>query len=81
MTEKAYRKNGLPLADPVLLGDMENVTQYPLSVIAFLQISNLRLDQPVYFPGNERHGIWSSKHLVTVHAPMTKELLHKKDRG
>ena len=48
---------------------MENVSQYPLSVIAFLQLSNLKLDQPVYFPGNERHGIWSSKNLVTIVAP------------
>ena len=72
MTEKAYRKNGLPLADPVLLGDMENVTSYPLTVFAFLEFSSLTLDQPVFFPGNERHGIWSSKHLVTVSAPPAK---------
>jgi Permuted papain-like amidase enzyme, YaeF/YiiX, C92 family len=69
MTEKAYRNNGLPLADPVLLGDMENVTKYPFTVFAFLQFSGLTLDQPVYFPGNDRHGIWSSKHLLTVYAP------------
>jgi len=67
MTEKAYRNSGLPLSDPLRLGDMENVARYPLCVIAFLKISNLSLEQPVYFPGNERHGIWSCPRLVTVY--------------
>jgi hypothetical protein len=69
MSEKAYRNNGLPLAEPVRLGDMENITRFPICVMAFLKISNLQLDQPVFFPGNERHGIWSSAHLMTVYAP------------
>ncbi len=69
MSEKAYRSNGLPLADPIKLGDMENIAQFPICVIAFTQISNLTLEQPVFFPGNERHGIWSSPSLVTVYAP------------
>lgn len=67
MTEKAYRASGLPLADPVRLGDMENVTKYPICVFLFLQFSNLTLDQPVFFPGNDRHGIWSSPSLVTIY--------------
>ena len=33
----------------------------------FPKLSNLSLDQPVYFPGNERHGIWSCPRLVTVY--------------
>jgi len=67
MTEKAYRAAGLPLAEPVRLGEMENVTKYPIIVFAFLKLSNLTLDQPVFFPGNERHGIWSSPSLVTIY--------------
>jgi len=67
MTEKAYRSNGLPLSEPLRLGDMENITRYPICVLVFLKISNLTLDQLVYFPGNERHGIWSSPRLVTVY--------------
>ena len=39
----------------------------PICVIVFLKLSNLSLDQPVFFPGNERHGIWSSPRLVTVY--------------
>jgi len=69
MSEKAYRTNGLPLADPVRLGDMENIGQFPVCVGVFLKISNLSLDQQVFFPGNDRHGIWSSPNLVTVYAP------------
>jgi hypothetical protein len=67
MTEKAYRSNGLPLSEPLRLGDMENIARYPVCVIVFLKISNLSLDQPAYFPGNDHHGIWSSPRLTTVY--------------
>ena len=61
MTEKAYRAGGLPLSEPVRLGDMENVTKFPICIFLFMKLSDLTLDLPVYFPGNERHGIWSSR--------------------
>ena len=67
LSEKAYRNNGLPLAEPVKLGDMENVSQYPISVMGFLKATPLTLELPVYFPGNMRHGIWSSSKLFTVY--------------
>jgi hypothetical protein len=67
MTEKAYRSNGMPLSEPLRLGDMERITRYPICVLAFLRLSNLSLDQPVYFPGNKSHGIWSCPRLVTVY--------------
>ena len=67
LSEKAYRNNGLPLAEPVRLGDMENVSQYPISVMGFLKATPLTLELPVYFPGNTRHGIWSSSKLMTVY--------------
>lgn len=69
MSEKAYRNNGLPLAPPVKLGDMENAAQFPLAIMGFLEFTDLTLEMPVYFPGNERHGIWSSPALMTVVAP------------
>ena len=69
MCEKAYRNNGLPLAPPVKLGDMENAAQFPLCILGFLEFTDLTLEMPVYFPGNERHGIWSSPALMTVVAP------------
>jgi len=67
LSEKAYRNNGLPLAEPVRLGDMENVSQYPIAVMGFLKTTPLTLELPVYFPGNTRHGIWSSPKLMTVY--------------
>lgn len=67
MTEKAYRSSGLELSKPIRLGDMERATEYPVCIFVFLQLSNLTLEQSVYFPGNERHGIWSSPDLVTVY--------------
>jgi hypothetical protein len=67
MTEKAYRSNGMPLSEPLRLGDMERVTRYPVCILVFLKTSNLTLEQPVYFPGNKNHGIWSCPRLVTVY--------------
>lgn len=69
MTEKAYRASGVPLSEPVRLGDMENVSKYPICVFMFLQLSDLTLEQAVFFPGNDRHGIWSSRSLVTIYSP------------
>ena len=75
MTEKAFRAAGLPLSEPVRLGQMENAAYYPICMLSFRVLSAytlekpLSLDQPVYFPGNERHGIWSSPKLVTVYPP------------
>jgi hypothetical protein len=50
---------------------MERITRYPVCVLVFLKISNLTLDQPVYFPGNRNHGIWSCPRLVTVYESKT----------
>jgi hypothetical protein len=75
MTEKAFRAEGLFLSAPIRLGDMENATRYPIRIFVIQAISRftnqkpLSLDQKVYFPGNERHGIWSSPYLETVYAP------------
>jgi hypothetical protein len=71
MTEKAFRSAGLTLSEPVRLGEVENVAQFPICVFAFSTLTKLRLDQPVFFPGNDRHGIWSSPLLLTVYAPPT----------
>jgi hypothetical protein len=78
MTEKAYRYAGLPLSDPVRLGDMERATEFPLCLLGLGLVSRQVLKQPltaesqVYFPGNERHGIWSSPHLEEVLPPTFK---------
>lgn len=72
MTEKAFRAGGLILSQPVRLGDMENLDQYPLQIRVLQYASAWVLSEPltsenlVFFPGNERHGIWSSPILETV---------------
>ena len=67
MAEKAFRHAGLTLSQPVILADMENIDQFPICVLGFTSLTSLKLDQAVYFPGNERHGIWSSTLLETVY--------------
>lgn len=68
MTEKAFRYAGLALSEPVVLADMENINQFPLCVLGFTSLSPLKLDQAVYFPGNDRHGIWASPYLETIYS-------------
>jgi hypothetical protein len=67
MTEKAYRSSGLVLSEPVRLGDMERAAEFPICMFMFQKFSTLTLEQAVYFPGNDRHGIWSSPSLMTVY--------------
>jgi len=67
MTEKAFRSAGLKLSDPVRIRDMENLGKFPICTFVILQLSTLKLDQQIYFPGNERHGIWSSPLMETVY--------------
>src|SRR5262245_30486644 len=75
MTEKAYRAAGLKLSDPVRLGDMERVTEFAFPLMVLAIASRFQLEHPltpdslVFFPGNERHGIWSAKQLMTVIPP------------
>ena len=75
MTEKAYRHAGLKLSDPIKLGDMERATEFPLPILGIATASQYFLDDPltlekeVFFPGNERHGIWSSPKLEVVVPP------------
>ena len=72
LTEKAFRSQGLALSEPVRIGDWEHLTSYPLTVFGLLYGSGLVLDQPytleqaVFLPGNERHGVWGSALLETV---------------
>ena len=72
LTEKAFRSQGLALSEPVRIGDWERLTSYPLTVFGLLYGSGLVLDQPytleqpVFLPGNEHHGVWGSALLETV---------------
>jgi hypothetical protein len=72
MTEKAFRSQGLALSEPVRIGNWENLVKYPLTTFALIYGSglvlgqSLSLEQAVYLPGNERHGMWASPLLETV---------------
>ena len=69
MTEKAFRAAGVPLSEPIALGDMERADEFPLSMLGLHYASGWVLDQPisfqdrVYMPGNDHHGLWGSPFL------------------
>jgi hypothetical protein len=78
LTEKAFRSQGLRLSEPVRIGDWEHLGQYLLTALAIPFVTGLALEQPitleqpVYLPGNERHGVWASPLLETVFGPGPK---------
>ncbi len=75
MTQKAFMAAGIELSKPIRLGDMERAADYPMCMFGlklgsqFVLKHPLTFDTLVYFPGNERHGIWSAKQLMTVVPP------------
>ena len=78
LVEKAFRSQGLALSEPVRIGDWEYLASFPLTALLIPPITGLVLDrpitleQPVYVPGNERHGVWASPLLETVFGPAPK---------
>jgi hypothetical protein len=66
---------GIELCKPIALGDMERAPEFPVCMFGLRLASRYNLEHPldfdtlVYFPGNDRHGIWSGKQLMTVVAP------------
>jgi hypothetical protein len=90
MTQKAFMAAGIELSQPIRLGDMERAAEFPVCMYGLRLGSQYMLKNPltfetlVYFPGNERHGIWSAKQLVTVvpptYAPGYPELPHRAER-
>ena len=75
MTEKAFRAAGIALSEPIHLGDMERANEFPIQMFGLRLASKYVSEHPVtfdslvYFPGNERHGIWSARQLMTVVPP------------
>ncbi|HWU38919.1 MAG TPA: hypothetical protein VN203_14815, partial [Candidatus Acidoferrum sp.] len=69
---------GLALSEPVRIGDWEYLSSFPLTAFLIPPVTGwvldrpITLDQPVYVPGNERHGIWASPLLGTVFGPDPK---------
>ena len=75
MTEKAFRSQGMAISEPVRIGDWEDLAEYTLTAVSIPVFSGLfverpiTLEQPVYLPGNGRHGVWASPLLETVFGP------------
>ena len=75
MTQKAFMASGVELSKPIRLGDMERAVEFPVCMFSMMLVSHymlenaLTFDTLAYFPGNERHGIWSAKQLMTVVPP------------
>jgi hypothetical protein len=78
MTEKAFRSEGLALSEPIRIGDWEHLARYPLAALAIPYCSAyvldrpINLEQPVFLPGNEHQGTWSSPLLEAVFGPEPK---------
>ena len=78
LTEKAFRSQGLALSEPVRIGDWEYLASFPLTALLIPPVTGFMLDRPialeqtVYVPGNERHGVWASPLLETVFGPAPK---------
>jgi hypothetical protein len=78
LTEKAFRSQGLALSESVRIGDWEYLASFPLTALLIPPVTGLvldrpiTLDQPVYLPGNESHGLWASSLLETVFGPDAK---------
>ena len=75
LVEKAFRSAGLPLSEPVQIGDWKNLGQFPLTTASILAASAclldapITLDQPVYLPGDDRQGLWGSHGSIRWRSP------------
>jgi hypothetical protein len=78
LTEKAFRSQGLALSEPVRIGDWDCLASFPLTAFLIPPVTGwvlgrpITLEQPVYVPGNGRHGMWASTLLETVVGPSPK---------
>lgn len=85
MTEKAYRSAGVTLSDPIPLNQAEHYEEFPLNVMGLKIAAGLLLDDdlsdktPIFMPGNARHGIWSSKELMTIYPPESRAAAARDD--
>jgi hypothetical protein len=79
LTEKAFRSGGLALSEPVRIGDWEHLNSFPITALLMPGATRqavgrpITLEQPVYLPGNDRHGAWASPKLEKVFGPEPKE--------
>jgi hypothetical protein len=68
MIEKAFRRAGLPLSDPVPIRTLPNYRRHRLLGVLVEGLTAIRLDTPVFVPGNDHYGTYASPCLETVYA-------------
>lgn len=67
LVELAFRSTGLPLSEPVRIDCLPGFDRVPRSTLLLLHAAtNVRPEQAVFLPGNDRMGIWSCPHLELV---------------
>jgi hypothetical protein len=70
----AYRRNGLPLCQPIAIDELHKFDEFsPQTVWMVKTFTSITPDQKVILPGNESQGIWSSpalQLLIEEQSPM-----------
>lgn len=67
LVELAFRHAGLPLSQPVRIDHLPRIDALPASTRTLLDtLTNIRMDQEIFLPGNEQIGIWSCPYLDLV---------------
>ena len=67
MIEKAYRSAGLPLSEPLPIRSLPKYHRHRLLGVLIEGLTAIRLDTPVFVPGNEHYGTYASPFLETVY--------------
>ena len=65
--DMAWRRQGVPLCDPVRINTLPNFGSFPTATIVLVEaLTSISRDQAVFLPGNESFGIWSSPALTLL---------------
>lgn len=76
LIELAFRHAGLPLSQPVRIDRLPHIDALPTTTRTIIDaMTNIRMDQEIFLPGNEQIGIWSCPYLVVVLNGTTTDLL------
>ena len=67
MTEDAYRTAGLPLSEPIPIGQLPGFHRHKQLAAVVEKVSKIKRTHRVYMPGSDRFGIWSSPVLNPVY--------------
>jgi len=67
LIELAFRHAGLPLSQPVRIDRLPRIDELPTTTRTIIDtMTNIRMDQEIFLPGNDQIGIWSCPYLDLV---------------